>query len=96
MSTVAKGFDSQRARRRVEGIAARELKSRGNQRGWTTLRFLGSLTHKGYVWRFDSVDVLCPKVYAFMDTWEQAGELISFLHKTAVSRGWDTILCLSP
>ena len=96
VSTVAKGFDSQRARRRVEGIAARELKSRGNQRGRTTLRFLGSLTHKGYVWRFDSVDVLCPKVYAFMDTWEQAGELISLLHKTAVSRGWDTILCLSP
>ena len=47
VSTVAKGFDSQRARRRVEGIAARELKSRGNQRGRTTLRFLGSLTQIG-------------------------------------------------
>ena len=96
VSAAAKGFDSQRARRRVEGIAARELKSRGNQHGRTTLRFLGSITHKGYIWRFDSVDALCSKVYAFMDTWERAGELLAFLHKTAVSRGWDTILCLSP
>lgn len=96
VSAAAKGFDSQRARRRVEGIAARELKGRGNQHGRTTCRFLGSITHKGYVWRFDSVDALCPKVYAFMDTWERAGELLAFLHKTAVSRGWDTVLCLSP
>ena len=96
VNAAAKGFDSTRARRRVAGIAARELKARGDQRGQTTLRFLGSLTHKGYIWRFDSVDALCPRVYALADTWERAGELLAVLHKTAVSRGWDTILCLSP
>ena len=96
VGAVAKSFDSQRARRRVEGIASRELRGRGGQRGRTTLRFLGSITHRGYIWRFDSVDVLCPKVYAFADSWELAGELLSYLHKAAVGRGWDTILCLAP
>lgn len=96
VASVAKSFDAQRLDRRVRGIIARELRARGNERGRTTRRFLGSVTHKGYVWRFDSVDTLCPKVYEFADTWELAGGALARIHAAAVERGWDTIVCPSP
>ena len=65
VTAVGKTFDRERADRRVSGIIARELRGKGNQAGKTTRRFLGSITHRGYIWRFDSVDALCPKVYEF-------------------------------
>lgn len=96
VASMAKSFDSDRLERRVTGVIARELRARGNQRGKTTRRFLGSITHKGCVWRFDSVDVLCHKVYELADTWELAGGALARLHAAAVEKGWDTIVCLSP
>lgn len=96
VSAVRKSFDGQRAGRRVDGIITRELRQRGGQAGRTTLRFLGSITHKGYIWRFDSVDALCPKVYEFADSWELAGDALARLHAAAVEKGWDTIACPAP
>ena len=96
MNAAAAGFDRQRAQRRVEGIAARELRGRGRECAKTTRRFLGSITHKGYLWRFDSVDALCPKVYALSDSWELAGGALARLHGAASEKGWDTIVCLAP
>ena len=96
VSFVSKSFDKERLDRRVRGIIARELRGRGNQRGRTTRRFLGSLTHKGCIWRFDSVDVLCSKVYEFADTWELAGGALARLHEAAWEKGWDVIACPSP
>ncbi|MCI7734351.1 MAG: hypothetical protein MSK39_06120 [Dysosmobacter sp.] len=96
VTAVGKTFDRERADRRVSGIIARELRGKGNQAGKTTRRFLGSITHRGYIWRFDSVDALCPKVYEFADSWELAGPALSQLHDTAVKNGWDTIACLAP
>lgn len=87
VASVAKSFDAERLDRRVRGIIARELRSRGDQSGRTTRRFLGSVTHKGCVWRFDSVDVLCPKVYEFADTWELAGGALARLHAAAAKKG---------
>ena len=52
----------------IPGIITRELRRRGGEAGKTTRRFLGSITHKGYIWRFDSVDALCPKVYELADS----------------------------
>ena len=92
---VRKSFDCERLDRRVKGIVARELRGKGSG-GKTTRRFLGSITHKGYIWRYDSVDALCPKVYEFADGWELAGPALSRLHTAAVERGWDAIACLSP
>ena len=89
-------FDADKARRRLEGIIGRELRHRGGEAGKTTRRFLGSITHKGTVWRFDSVDALCPRVYEFRDSWELGGGLFARLHKEAVEKGWDTILCPAP
>jgi len=96
ISAVQKTFDQERAERRAEGILYRELRRPGGQKGKTTRRFLGSMTHKGYIWRFDSVDALCPKVYEFTDSWELAGGLLSRFHKAAVENGWDTIVCMAP
>lgn len=96
VAAVRGSFDAQRAARRVDGIIQRELRQKGGQAGKTTWRFLGSVTHRGYIWRFDSVDALCPKVYEFADSWELAGPALARLHAAAVEKGWDTIACPSP
>ena len=89
-------FDGRRAMRRTEGIIGRELRCRGSEAGWTRRRFLGGLTCQGSVWRYDSVDALCPKVYEFADSWELAGESMARLHAAAVEKGWNTIVCAAP
>ena len=96
LTAVAQTFDAGRAERRVEGIIARELRGRRGRHGKPPRRFLGSITHKGYIWRFDSVDALCPKVYEFADSWELAAPYLARLHDAATEQGWDTILCMSP
>ena len=96
VAAVQKTFDREKADRRTAGIIARELRRRGNEAGKTTRRFLGSITHKGHIWRFDSVDALCPKVYELADSWELAGEMLSRLHRAAADSGWNTIACCAP
>ena len=95
-AAVRRGFDADRARRRVEGILSRELRQKGDQSGRTVRRFLGSVTWQGYVWRFDSVDALCSRVYEFADSAELAGELFAQIRARATERGWDTIACCAP
>lgn len=90
------GFDAERAERRIRGIIQRELRKRGGQRGKTIRRFLGSITYKGNVWRFDSVDRLCGRVYEFADSWELAGASMAQLHSAALEKGWDVIACAAP
>lgn len=98
LDTVAeagRSFDSRRAARRISGIMSRELRGRGSGTGKITRRFLGSITHLGAVWRFDSVETLCPRVYVLEDTYEQAGVLLSALCAEAVRRNYDVLLCPS-
>ena len=94
--TVRSTFDAARAQRRVEGILSRELRRSGGEEGSTVHRFLGSITHKGYIWRFDSVDVLCPKVYELQDSFGLGAELLQRIHDTAAEKGWNTIACAAP
>ena len=82
--------------RRISGIITRELRRRGGEAGRITRRFLGSLTHRGYVWRFDSVDALCPRVYELADSWELAGGALARLCQAAADSGWDAIACCAP
>lgn len=89
-------FNFQRANRRLDGIIARELRKRGGEPGRTAYRFLGGITCRGTVWRFDCADALCPKIYELADRWELAGPLLERLRKSAVDRGWDVIACPSP
>lgn len=96
IAEVRQSFSGEKLMRRVEGIIAKELRSRGGKKGRTTRRFLGSITHKGPVWRFDSVETLCPKVYEFADSWELAGPALERIYRAGVCGGWDCILCPAP
>ena len=96
LSPGARGFDADRAARRLEGVISRELPRHGGEAGQTRRRFLGGLTSGGYIWRFDSVEVLCPRVYELVDRWELAGPLLERLRAAAAERGWDTIACPAP
>lgn len=96
VAEVGKQFNREKADRRVAGIISRELRGKGSGTGRTAWRFLGSLTCKGPVWRYDSVESLCPRIYEFEDSWEQGGTLLAQIHSAAAERGWDTIACLAP
>lgn len=95
LTAVQKTMDWDRAQRRVDGVIARELRRRGTESGRTVKRFLGSITCRGAVWRFDSVGTLCPKVYELADSWELSGGLLERLREEASRKGWDTIACPS-
>ena len=96
VASVEKSFDAERMERRIPGIIQRELHRKGNEAGRTTRRFLGSITHKGYIWRFDSAETLCPKVYELRDSWELAGKSLEALHRAAVEKNWDCMICMAP
>jgi hypothetical protein len=96
LESVRKTADLDRLTRRVSGVIRRELREEGGEQGTTTRRFLGSITCKGSVWRFDSVEALCPKIYEFCDSWELAGAELERLRRTAEQKGWNTIVCPSP
>ena len=90
------GFDRERAGRRFQGIARRELRRKGTQRGRVTRRFLGSLTCQGYLWRFDSAETLCPRLYELPDAYGFAAPFLEDLRREASARRWDTVCCMSP
>lgn len=96
VSLKKESFDPGRLKKRVEGIIAREFRRGDRGRGRITRRFLGSLTHRGAVWRFDSVDALCSRVWEFCDSWELAGEALEMLCCAAADRGVDVIACMAP
>ena len=54
--------------RRVNAILARELHAGGQGSGRVDRAFLGGLTHRGDICRFDTVEALCPRVYALADS----------------------------
>ena len=95
-SAVRRTVDWARLERRVEGIARRELRQRGTEAGTTALRFLGTMTHQGPVWRFDTLEALCPRVYELADSCGLAGGTLEYLRETAAERGWNTVACPAP
>lgn len=96
VSCAAAWLDRDRLERRVNGIIERELRKKGGETGKVTRRFLGSITHKGYVWRFDTVDTICPRVYEFTDSWERASDSFVQILTAAKKQKWDTIACMAP
>ena len=96
LESVRKTADPERLKKRVTGVIQRELREKGGEQGKTSRRFLGSITCKGSVWRFDSVEALCPRIYEFCDSWELAGVELERLRRTAEEKGWNTIVCPSP
>ena len=92
---AAEGLDREKLLRRTDGIIGRELRGKGSG-GPDVYRFLGSLTCKGPVWRFDSVGTLCPRVYQLQDTYGLAWPMLERIRAAACARGHRSIVCLDP
>lgn len=92
---MLEGLDGAKLLRRTDGIIGRELRGKGSG-GPDAYRFLGSLTCQGAVWRFDSVQALCPKVYQFQDAYGLAAPVMQRLHAAASARGYGAVVCPDP
>lgn len=92
---MLEGLDAGKLLRRTDGIIGRELRGKGSG-GRDEYRFLGSLTCQGPVWRFDTVQALCPKVYQLQDAYGLAAPMLQKLHAAAAVRGYAAIVCPDP
>lgn len=92
---AAEGMDFDKLQRRTDGILARELRGRGGG-GADRWRFLGSLTCRGPVWRFDTAGALCPKIYQIQDSYGLAWPMLERIHAAARARGFRAVVCPSP
>lgn len=89
--------DREKLIRRMSGILSRELPHRSaKESGKTAFRFLGGATHRGWVWRFDTVRALASRVYALHDRYGFAAPLLEQASTAARRAGFDVIACLSP
>lgn len=95
-SVVHAGFDGGSLTRRVEAILRRELRGGSGKPGRVDRAFLGGLTHKGELCRFDTVDALCPKVYAFSDSYGLAAAALRRACESAAAAGCDVLVCPNP
>lgn len=89
-------MDFVRLEHRMEGILARELKSKAAHAGSIFYAFLGGTTNAGELCRFDTAEALCPRVYEFCDS---AGLGNGALHRicgTAAAGGEQVIACPNP
>jgi len=92
---AAEGLDRGKLLRRTEGIMSRELRGRGAGKE-SIYRFLGSLTCKGAVWRFDTVRELCSRVYQIQDSYGLAAPMLEQIHAAAQAKGFRAIACPDP
>ena len=90
------GWDREKLLRRTTGIVAREIGRQGGGSGQVTRRYLGSLTCRGPVWRFDTVDALADRVYQLLDTTGIGHHLLQAVEQAAVERGYDVVACPDP
>lgn len=92
---LLQGLDCGKLKRRTEGIIEREIRGKGSGQA-DRYRFLGSLTHKGAVWRFDSVQQLCPRTYHLLDSAGLAAPMLEQIHAAACAKQYGAILCPDP
>ncbi|MBM6721739.1 hypothetical protein H6C13_01275 [Pseudoflavonifractor phocaeensis] len=82
--------------RRAKGILSREMREEGDQAGRSVQRFLSGITWKGPLWNFDTVELLCERVYELSDPWGLAHGILVQLAAGAMASGRDVIVCPSP
>jgi len=85
-----------KARKRAQGILGREIRKTGKGTGKVKQRFLGAVSCQGLLCDFSTVDLLCKRVYEFVDTFGLASEMLTALGAGCLSAGYDIILCPSP
>ena len=57
---------------------------------------MGSVTCQGPVWRFESAEALCPRIYQLQDTYGLAAPMLERLHAAARARGFSAVVCPDP
>lgn len=88
--------DAGKLERRMDGIARRELRGTSARRGRVDRAFLGGVTHKGELCRFDTVEALCPRVYRLEDDYGLASAYLERLCTVAADAGCDVLACQNP
>ena len=82
--------------RRFDGVLRREVRGKGDRRGRLDRAFLGGLTHKGELCRFDTAAALCPRVYALSDGCGLCSGALARLSEAAAEAGYDALVCPNP
>lgn len=90
------GFDGGKLQKRTAGVIARELGKQGSGQGALEYRFLGGVTHRGLLWRFDTVDALCDRVYELKDSRGLSAGMLQTICEAALLRRYDVIACPDP
>ncbi len=93
---VRAATDTERLERRFDGILRRELRGASERKGRVDRAFLGGLTHRGELCRFDAARALCPRVYELADDWGLAAASLERLCAAATEAGCDVLLCPNP
>lgn len=88
--------DREAARRRAQAAAGRELSPAGADGEERRERFLRAITCRGEVCCADTLEALCPRVYALESGLGLAGVFLSELAALAQQRGYGHILCRDP
>ena len=81
--------------RRV-AMLARELRGEGGGSGRVDRAFLGGVTHRGEICRFDTVEALCPRIYAIIDSAGLGNEMLETVVQAAQAKHFDIIACPNP
>lgn len=89
-------MDFSKLRRRTDGILARELRGEGGGSGRVDRAFLGGVTHRGEICRFDTVEALCPRIYAIIDSAGLGNEMFETVVQAAQAKHFDIIACPNP
>ena len=80
---------------RARGIAGREFKKSGKDRGKITPRFLSALSCDGDIFYTDTAEKLCEKIYLLDNALGFSPKMLSLLEEYALSAGYDVISCPS-
>lgn len=86
----------EKARKRAERIANREIKEKKERRGKVSRRFLSGITCQGKLFYGDTVAALCSKVYQIQDKCGLADAFLAYLEERMIRAGYDVVSCLSP
>lgn len=89
-------MDVAKLRRRANAILAREFRGEGEGSGRVDRAFLGGVTHRGEICRFDTVEALCPRIYAIIDSAGLGNEMLETVVQAAQAKHFDIIACPNP
>ena len=96
-SVAHAAMDFARLSRRLESVVRRELKpKRAAGRGRIDRVFLGGLTHRGELCRFDSAKNLCPRLCVLADSYGFAAKTLEGIAAQAAAAGWDVLVGQNP